>query len=146
MTGARPPNILFLCTGNSCRSQMAEGWCQALYPDTIKAFSAGTTTHGMNSRAVLAMKESGVDISKHYSKSVADLKDVTFDIVFTVCSDADENCPVFSGARVIHAGFEDPPRLTNHLTREEDIMAVYRRVCAEIKSFVLDLPGKISRK
>lgn len=145
MTNTKRPNILFLCTGNSCRSQMAEGWCKALYPDKVNAFSAGTTTHGINARAVQAMKESGVDISNHLSKSVADLKDVTFDIVFTVCSDADENCPVFPGARVIHAGFDDPPRLTRHLTREEDIMAVYRRVCGEIKSFMLDLPGKISR-
>ena len=99
----------------------------------------------MNARAVLAMKEAGVDISGHYSKSVADLKHIKFDVVFTVCGDADENCPVFPGARVIHAGFEDPPRLTAHLTAEEDIMAVYRRVCGEIKSFMQDLQTKIAK-
>src|SRR5512136_545787 len=89
--------ILFLCTGNSCRSQMAEGWARHLKGDVIEPYSAGIETHGLNPRAVKAMVEAGVDISGHYSKSLIELKNVRFDYVVTVCGDANETCPVFPG-------------------------------------------------
>ncbi|MEM9374514.1 MAG: arsenate reductase ArsC, partial [Planctomycetota bacterium] len=103
--------VLFLCTGNSCRSQMAEGWARALKADTIDAFSAGTEPHGMNRLAIETMREAGVDITSHSSKRPGDIG-LTFDVVVTVCDSAHESCPVFPGAtRVVHRGFEDPPRL-----------------------------------
>ena len=104
--------VLFLCTGNSCRSQMAEGWARALRPELIEAYSAGTEPHGMNARAVNVMAEAGVDLTGHHSKHVDELKGVAFDYVVTVCDNAHESCPVFPGkTRVIHMGFDDPPRL-----------------------------------
>src|SRR5512141_2375624 len=87
--------VLFLCTGNSCRSQMAEGWARALKSDSIEAYSAGIETHGLNPRAVKVMAEAGVDISGHQSKHVDTLKRVPFDCVVTVCGHASEHCPVF---------------------------------------------------
>jgi arsenate reductase len=129
-------NILFLCTGNSCRSQMAEGWAKHFLGQRFHFYSAGTQKHGMNERAVKVMKESGVDISSHFSKTLDDLKDVKFDVVFTVCGHANEKCPVFFGApKVIHVGFDDPPKLANGLTNEEEILSHYRRVRDEIKNF-----------
>jgi len=89
--------VLFLCTGNSCRSQMAEGWAKKLKSDMIDAYSAGVSPHGMNPRAILAMKEAGVDISMHSSKHVDTLAEVVFDYVVTVCGHANETCPVFPG-------------------------------------------------
>ena len=89
--------VLFLCTGNSCRSQMAEGWARALKGDVIEAYSAGIETHGLNPNAVKVMAEAGVDISHHRSQNVSELADVPFDCVVTVCGHADENCPMFSG-------------------------------------------------
>jgi len=104
--------ILFLCTGNSCRSQMAEGWAKHLKSDVIVPYSAGIKTHGLNPNAVKVMAEVGVDISNHYSKHVDELKDIQFDYVITVCGHANENCPVFPGkTRIVHIGFEDPPKL-----------------------------------
>lgn len=130
------PNVLFLCTGNSCRSQMAEGWARALKGDKLNAFSAGTQKHGLNPRAVAVMKEVDIDISTHTSNTVGELS-VSVDVVFTVCSDAHETCPYFPGnAKVIHVGFDDPPRLSAGLSNEEEILSVYRRVRDEIKSFV----------
>jgi arsenate reductase (thioredoxin) len=93
------PNVLFLCTGNSCRSQMAEGWARALKPGVIRPYSAGIEKHGLNRIAERVMLEEGVDISKHRSKTLRDVANVNFDYVVTVCSDADENCPVFPGQR-----------------------------------------------
>ena len=136
--------VLFLCTGNSCRSQMAEGWARRLWPEEIEAFSAGLKPHGLDPLAVEAMKEAGVDISSQRSKHVEELIDIQFDIVITVCSDADENCPVFPGkAKVIHAGFDDPPRLSRSSKTHEEKMEHYRRVRDEIKEFVTGLPGLI---
>ena len=136
-------NILFLCTGNSCRSQMAEGWGKKLHGDKFKFFSAGPTTHGLNPRAVTAMAKNDIDISGHKSQTTEDiLKDnpgMKFDLVVTVCSDAHENCPIFPGGKVIHHGFEDPPRLTMEMTDEDQIQAIYDRVCLEIKDFVLNI-------
>lgn len=136
--------VLFLCTGNSCRSQMAEGWARALKGDTIEAYSAGTKPGSLNALAVWAMRESGVDISRHHSKHVQDLAGIPFDLVVTVCDDAHEACPVFPGAtRVVHRSFDDPPRLARDMKSHEEAMAVYRRVRDEIRAFVETLPGSL---
>ena len=142
MNPARKLNVLFLCTGNSCRSQMAEGWARALKGDQIHAFSAGIETHGLNPRAVKVMSEMGVDISGHHSKTIADLAKQEFDVVVTVCDHAHESCPLFPGTtRVIHRGFDDPPRLARDARYEEEALAPYRRVRDEIKAFIETLPG-----
>ena len=134
--------VLFLCTGNSCRSQMAEGWIRHLHGDVVEAWSAGIETHGLNPNAVAVMKEAGVDISGHRSKNVAELLDVPFDFVITVCGDADERCPFFPGnARIIHRGFDDPPKLALGKETEEEKMDCYRRVRDEIRAFIENLPG-----
>ena len=136
--------ILFLCTGNSCRSQMAEGWARHLKGDVIEAYSAGIEKHGMNPHAVKVMAEAGIDISKQRSKSLDDLKDVAFDYVVTVCGHANEHCPIFPGkTKMAHVGFEDPPKLTGHLPDGEEKLAVYRRVRDEIRRFVETLPGAL---
>jgi arsenate reductase len=133
--------ILFLCTGNSCRSQMAEGWARHLKGDELEAFSAGIETHGLNPLAVKVMAEAGVDISGHSSKTVDDLPTTRFDLVVTVCGHADENCPFFPGpARVIHHGFDDPPALAANAGCEEEALTHYRRVRDEIRAYVLTLP------
>lgn len=133
--------VLFLCTGNSCRSQMAEGFARALRSEDIEAYSAGVVTHGVNPRAVAAMKEVGVDISAQQSKIVDQLPTQEFDYVVTLCDHASENCPYFPGsARRMHAGFEDPPALAKDAVSEEEAMGHYRRVRDEIKKFVQDFP------
>lgn len=138
--------ILFLCTGNSCRSQMAEGWTRHLKGDQIEAYSAGIETHGLNPRAVLVMGEAGVDISGHRSKHVDELRGIEFDYVVTVCDHANEHCPVFSGkARVIHVGFDDPPTLAATATTEEERLASYRQVRDEILAFVETLPDSLEQ-
>ena len=137
--------ILFLCTGNSCRSQMAEGWARYLKGNQIEAYSAGIEAHGLNSNAVRVMAEAGVDISNHRSKRVDKLCDVDFDYVVTVCGHASESCPVFSGkAKIIHVGFDDPPRLAVDAATEEERLAPYRRVRDEIKAFVETLPASLN--
>jgi arsenate reductase (thioredoxin) len=139
--------ILFLCTGNSCRSQMAEGWARKLKADVIEPFSAGTEPHGMNPRAVRAMAEAGVDISSHHSKHVDALKDIPFDYVVTVCDHANETCPVFPGrSKRVHVGFDDPPRLAKDARSEEEAMAHYRRVRDEIRDFVAGLPEGLEKR
>ncbi|MDD4102319.1 MAG: arsenate reductase ArsC [Kiritimatiellae bacterium] len=138
----RKLNILFLCTGNSCRSQMAEGWARALKGDVIEAYSAGIETHGLNPNAVKVMAEAGVDISGHTSKNVGTLLDVQFDYVVTVCGHANEHCPFFPGsAKVVHVGFDDPPALAKLVEVEEAKLECYRRVRDEIKAFVEKIPG-----
>lgn len=137
-------NVLFLCTGNSCRSQMAEGWCRHLKSDVIEAYSAGIETHGLNPNAVKVMAEAGVDISRQRSKLVAGLKDIAFDVVITVCDHAHEACPLFPGkTKVIHQGFDDPPRLARQAKTDEEALGHYRRVRDEIRSFVEKLPKAI---
>lgn len=133
--------ILFLCTGNSCRSQMAEGWARALKGDQIEAFSAGIKTHGLNPHAVQVMAEAGVDISGHRSKTLSDLPTQDFDYVVTVCDHAHESCPLFPGkTKVVHVGFDDPPRLAQDAPSEEEALNIYRRVRDEIRAFVETLP------
>ena len=133
-------NILFLCTGNSCRSQMAEAWLRHLKPTQFNAYSAGIEQHELNDLAVKVMAEADVDICHHQSKSLDDLADVDFDYVFTVCGHAHETCPYFPGsAKVIHVGFDDPPKLAESLTEESEILNCYRRVRDEIKSFIQEI-------
>ncbi len=142
--------ILFLCTGNSCRSQMAEGWAKALKSDTIEAYSAGIETHGLNPNAVKVMAEAGVDISSHTSKNTDAIKGIPFDYVITVCGHANETCPVWlSGkAKIMHAGFEDPPALARQLAAEgaseEAQLDCYRRVRDQIKAYIEQLPESLS--
>lgn len=131
------PKVLFLCTGNSCRSQMAEGWARHLLGDCIESYSAGIEAHGMNPNAVRVMREAGVDITTHTSKVVDELAHVPFDLVITVCGHADENCPTFLGrSRVVHVGFDDPPKLAKTATTEDEALGHYRRVRDEIHQFV----------
>jgi arsenate reductase len=142
--------ILFLCTGNSCRSQMAEGWVNALMHDTIDAYSAGVEVHGLNPDAVKVMAEAGVDISNHRSKHVDELKHMDFDFVVTVCDNAHETCPYFPArCKVVHVGFDDPPGLAEKLERQgkgkEEQLEPYRRVRDEIRSFVESLPDNLKK-
>jgi arsenate reductase len=131
------PKILFLCTGNSCRSQMAQGWGRHLFGDRIEAYSAGIEAHGLNPHAVRVMQEAGVDITSQSSKLVSSLADVPFDLVVTVCGHADEHCPSFLGkAKIVHVGFDDPPKLAKSASNEEEAIGHYRRVRDEIRQFV----------
>ncbi len=132
--------MLFLCTGNSCRSQMAEGLCRHFRGDVIEPYSAGIEKHGLNPFAVKAMEEIGIDITDHYSKTTDDLGK-EYDYVVTVCGHANETCPVFPAkTRVIHQGFDDPPKLAQHAANEEEALFHYRRVRDEIKEYILSLP------
>ena len=144
-SAADRPRVLFLCTGNSCRSQMAEGWAKALRPQAIEAFSAGTDPHGLNPLAVRAMAEVGVDISGHTSKRPQDLG-VQFDFVVTVCDAAHESCPVLPArTRVVHVGFDDPPRLAKDAKSEADALPHYRRVRDQIREYILTLPQSLEQ-
>jgi len=144
--GAKRLRVLFLCTGNSCRSQMAEGWARALRGDVVEAHSAGTAPQELNPLAVRAMAEAGVDISAGRSKTPADLAHVAFDVVVTVCDSAHEACPTVPGARVAHVGFDDPPRLAAGAASDEEAMGHYRRVRDEIRAFVETLPGSLLKE
>ena len=127
--------VLFLCTGNACRSQMAEGWTRHLKGDEIEVYSAGVEKHGLDTRAVKVMREAGVDISDQRSKHVSEVMDVAFDYVITVCGHAKEHCPVFPGsAKVVHQGFDDPPKLAADAKAEAEALRHYRRVRDEIKA------------
>lgn len=138
------PKVLFLCTGNSCRSQMAEGWARALKGDVLEVYSAGIATHGLNPHAVRVMAEAGVDISGHESKTLDALDGVVLDYVVTVCGHAHETCPVFPGkAKVVHQPFDDPPKLAANATSEEETLAPYRRVRDEIREYVMTLPESL---
>jgi arsenate reductase len=140
------PKILFLCTGNSCRSQMAEGFAKHLRADQLDAYSAGVEPHGMNPRAVQVMREAGVDISTHHSKHVDELKHIPLDYVVSVCGHADQACPTLPGpARRVHVGFDDPPQLAKSAKSEDEALAHYRRVRDEIRAFVLTLPQSLEK-
>ncbi|MFO0972910.1 MAG: arsenate reductase ArsC [Phycisphaerae bacterium] len=135
--------VLFLCTGNSCRSQMAEGFAKILKADRLDAFSAGTAPHGLDPRAIRAMNEVGIDISGHTSKRPEQLG-VEFDYVVTVCDSASESCPaVPPRTRVVHVGFDDPPRLAQGARTDEEAMSHYRRVREDIRAFVESLPQSL---
>jgi arsenate reductase len=122
---------------------MAEGWGKHLKGDKYNFYSAGTKKHGLNPNAIAVMKEAGVDITTHESNITEELGDVKMDVVFTVCSDAHENCPYFPGGKIIHFGFDDPPRLTKDLSDPLEILPVYRRVRDEIKIFVTEIEKHI---
>jgi len=119
---------------------MAEGWLRHLRGDEYEAFSAGVATHGMNQCAISVMNEVGVDISKHRSKLLSEFAGQNFDLVVTVCSKADESCPIFPGkTRVVHVPFDDPPALAVGLKDQEQILNCYRRVRDEIAEFIRNL-------
>jgi arsenate reductase len=133
--------VLFLCTGNSCRSQMAEGWTRHLKAESIEVYSAGVAPHGIDPRAVAVMEEAGVDISGQRSKDVEELMDVPFDYVVTLCGGAAETCPVFMGqTKRMHVGFDDPPALARGAESDDEALVIYRRVRDEIRAFVETLP------
>lgn len=137
--------ILFLCTGNSCRSQMAEGWLKHLRPNDYEVYSAGLVAHGLNPLAVKAMAETGIDISKQRSKTLDELPADRMDYVVTVCGHANETCPVLP-ARIkrIHAGFDDPPKLAANAKSEEEALTHYRRVRDEIREFIEHIDEHLS--
>ena len=142
--------ILFLCTGNSCRSQMAEGWARQLKGDIIEVYSAGIETHGLNPNAVKVMAEAGVDISNQHSKLLDEFRDTELDAVITVCGHAHETCPYFPPrCRVIHVGFDDPPKMAEELAakgeNEEAQLNCYRKVRDDIRAFVENLPGNMNK-
>ena len=139
--------ILFLCTGNSCRSQMAEGWTKYLKGNLIDACSAGIETHGLNPHAVTVMAEAGVDISTYKSKLLDELQHNTFDYVITLCSHAHEKCPWFPGTdRIIHAGFDDPPKMAKLFNNSEQKLDCYRKIRNEIRDFVMNLPENLTKQ
>ncbi len=133
--------ILFLCTGNACRSQMAEGWARHIHGDKLQVNSAGIIRHGLDKRAEQVMVEAGVNISGQWSKTIDDLPDHDFDVVITLCDLAKESCPYFPGRVTrLHQGFDDPPGLAMGANDEESVLIPYRRVRDEIKEFVKGLP------
>ncbi len=145
MDNGAKQTILFLCTGNSCRSQMAEGWAKQLHGEKYAIYSAGIEAHGLNPQAVQVMQEAGVDISGQQSQRIEELADVSFDTVITVCGHADENCPVLPiECRKLHVPFDDPPRLARDAATEEDALNCYRRVRDEIRQFVDRLPEELA--
>jgi len=147
MTPRPKPKVLFLCTGNACRSQMAEGWARHLKGDRLEVWSAGVEPHGLDPRAVLVMAEAGVDISGHRSKHVRDLAGIAFDYVVTVCDQAREACPVFTGgAKMIHVGFDDPPRLARDARSTKEALVPYRRVRDEIRALVETMPESLESR
>ena len=134
----RKPVVLFLCTGNSCRSQMAEGWARHLLADRFDAYSAGIETHGLNPRAVQVMSEAGVDISRQQSQLVDDFADLHIDLVVTVCDHAAEVCPVFPRkTQRLHHSFPDPARARGS---EQEILQQFRQTRDDIKWFVEQIP------
>jgi len=139
----RKTTILFLCTGNSCRSQMAEGWARHLKGEKIQPYSAGIEKHGLNPLAVRVMAEAGVDIGAQQSKLIDELPSIPFDYVVTLCDHAHESCPYFPG-RIVHRGFPDPPHLAKAASSEEAILQAYRSVRDLIRDFVETLPDSLA--
>ena len=139
--------ILFLCTGNSCRSQIAEGFTRHLLKDKIDAYSAGINPKGIDPKATKVMAEVGIDISSQQSKSTNDLKDKEFDFVITLCDNAQKTCPTFPAkTSLFHMGFDDPPKLAENSKNEQEALEYYRRVRDEIKVFVEKLPDILRQK
>lgn len=136
--------ILFLCTGNACRSQIAEGWARRLKSDVIDAYSAGVSPARLNSGAVGIMAEAGVDISQQYSKHIDDLQGIEFDYVITLCDNAKGLCPVFPGdVKMIHRGFDDPSFMFG---TAQQILAAFRKLRDDIKAFIETLPESLEKK
>jgi len=132
--------VLFLCTGNSCRSQMAEGWCNHLFEGRVQAFSAGVQAQGINPHAVQVMQEAGVAISHQKSQLLDEFVEQSFDLVITVCDNAAQNCPIFLGAaKVIHHAFDDPPALAKQESDPEAKLDHYRRVRDQIRDYLVGL-------
>jgi arsenate reductase len=145
---SEPLKLLFLCTGNSCRSQMAEGWTRQLKGDQIKAFSAGIETHGLNPHMIKVMDEAGVDVSNQKSENIRDFAEHDLDVVITVCGHAHETCPVFpANCKVVHTGFPDPPKMAKELAEkgatEKEQLDCYRSVRDKIKEYILTLPESL---
>jgi arsenate reductase len=134
--------ILFLCTGNTCRSQIAEGLTRHLKSDVIEPWSAGIDPGTVNPLAILSMAEIGIDISAYQSKSIESLGPIDFDYVITLCDHANESCPLFPGkTNRLHFGFDDPPSLAKNAQNIEEAIVHYRRVRDEIREMVMNLPG-----
>ena len=139
--------VLFLCTGNSCRSQMAEGWARYLKSDSIEPYSAGIETHGLNQNAVKVMAEVGVDISNHYAKLLDQFLKIPFDWVITLCDSANDSCPFFpEPVKRFHVSFDDPPNLAKNAKSEEEALGYYRCVRDEIRFFVEGLPNNLEKQ
>ena len=129
-------NILILCTGNSCRSQIAHGYMQRFVGDKANVYSAGVETHGVNPRAIAIMAEDGIDISNHTSNNVLEYQDIDFDFVITICDNAKERCPYFpSNAEKFHYNFPDPAKAVG---TEEEIMNEFRKVRDMIKKYYIN--------
>jgi arsenate reductase (thioredoxin) len=132
--------VLFLCTGNSCRSQIAEAWTRRLRNDEYEAYSAGIEPKGIDPLAVHVMSEAGIDISSQRSKSIESLGDIEFDYVVTLCDNARESCPYYPAkTAVIHKGFDDPPALAKGTKNNKNAIRIYRRVRDEIKDYIMSL-------
>jgi arsenate reductase (thioredoxin) len=138
--------VLFVCTGNACRSQLAEGWCRFFWEDRIEAHSAGVSPHGfVDPRIVKVMAEAGVDISAQRSKHVNEYDGSQFDYVITLCSNARQVCPAFpEKTKVLHAGFDAPPQLAAASKNEEEALVHYRNIRDAIKTFIEDLPRLVA--
>jgi len=135
-------NILVLCTGNSCRSQIAQGYLQEFQGDSATIYSAGIETHGVNPRAITIMKEIGIDISSHTSNMVDEYENISFDVILTVCDNAHERCPYFpSKAKKYHHNFPDPAKAKG---TEEEIMNEFRKVRELIGSYCENLVKEIA--
>jgi arsenate reductase (thioredoxin) len=138
----RPVRVLFLCTGNACRSQMAEGWARALKTGRIEACSAGVAPCYVHPLASRVMEEAGVDLSSQYSKHVEELEGIAFDYVVTLCDFAAARCPVFPGnGKRVHRPFEDPIRARG---TEEEVLRKFREVRDAIRAFVEEMPENLS--
>lgn len=134
-------NVLVLCTGNSCRSQMMQGYLNHFGNEKIKAYSAGIETHGVNPRAIKVLAEDGVDISHHTSNHVDEYRDVNFDYLITVCDHAKENCPWFpTDAEKLHHSFNDPAKASG---KEDEILAEFRKVRDEVKEYAKQFANKL---
>jgi len=132
--GKEKIKVLFLCTGNACRSQIAEGWARYLKGEVMEVFSAGVSPATVNRRAIETMAEAGVDISGHRSRHVDEFEGIDFDYVVTVCDNAKERCPVFGGeAKMVHKSFDDPAFMEG---TDEEVLNEFRRVRDEIRSFI----------
>lgn len=139
------PSILFLCTGNSCRSQMAEGWMRFFWQDEFDVYSAGIEAHGINPHAMKVMEESGIDISGQSSNVLEELPQQEFDYVITVCDHASKTCPNLAGKLGrVHVAFDDPPKLARGADTEEKMLEPYRRVRDEIREFISELDNYLN--